>query len=147
MTRNLLDTNIVSNMVRPRRHRCRTGWRDSTASASSLRPSASPKFSAASLNRPRACQRRGEKCRKRADLERWFSSPESPQAVYAGPVLPFDANAALIWRGWWPMAVCGEGTLAPARERVSIGGESLYAWYPVPAFGEGHFPGLVRVIQ
>jgi predicted nucleic acid-binding protein len=30
-------------------------------------------------------------------LERWFSGPEGPQALFAGRVLPFDERAGLIW--------------------------------------------------
>jgi len=30
-------------------------------------------------------------------LERWFSGPEGPQALFAGRVLPFDEKAALVW--------------------------------------------------
>src|SRR4051812_16009299 len=35
--------------------------------------------------------------RKRRELERWFSGPEGPQALFAGRVLPFDEKAALVW--------------------------------------------------
>jgi hypothetical protein len=35
--------------------------------------------------------------KKRTQLERWFSGPEGPQALFAGRVLPFDEAAALIW--------------------------------------------------
>jgi predicted nucleic acid-binding protein len=35
--------------------------------------------------------------KKRRELERWFSGPEGPQALFAGRVLPFDAKAALVW--------------------------------------------------
>ena len=31
------------------------------------------------------------------DLERWFSGPNGPQAVFAGRILAFDMRAALIW--------------------------------------------------
>jgi predicted nucleic acid-binding protein len=30
-------------------------------------------------------------------LETWFTGPEGPQALFAGRVLPFDENAALVW--------------------------------------------------
>ena len=30
-------------------------------------------------------------------MERWFSGPEGPQALFAGRVLPFDEKASLIW--------------------------------------------------
>jgi predicted nucleic acid-binding protein len=35
--------------------------------------------------------------RKRTELERWFSGPEGPQALFAGRVLPFDEKAGLVW--------------------------------------------------
>jgi len=35
--------------------------------------------------------------KKRRELERWFSGPEGPQALFAGRVLPFDEKAALVW--------------------------------------------------
>jgi len=35
--------------------------------------------------------------KKRKELERWFSSPEGPQALFAGRVLPFDEKASLVW--------------------------------------------------
>lgn len=35
--------------------------------------------------------------KKRRELERWFSGPEGPQALFAGRVLPFDEAAGLVW--------------------------------------------------
>ena len=35
--------------------------------------------------------------KKRRRLEDWFSSPDGPQTLFAGRVLPFDENAALVW--------------------------------------------------
>jgi predicted nucleic acid-binding protein len=35
--------------------------------------------------------------KKRRELERWFSGPEGPQALFGGRVLPFDEKASLIW--------------------------------------------------
>jgi len=34
--------------------------------------------------------------KKRRELERWFSGPEGPQALFAGRVLAFDEKASLI---------------------------------------------------
>src|SRR5689334_21870138 len=36
--------------------------------------------------------------RRRDRLDTWFSGPQGPQALFSGRVLPFDENAALIWR-------------------------------------------------
>src|ERR1700687_4089435 len=35
--------------------------------------------------------------KKRRELERWFSGPDGPQALFAGRVLPFDEKAGLVW--------------------------------------------------
>ena len=35
--------------------------------------------------------------KKRQELERWFSGPLGPQALFAGRVLPFDEKAGLVW--------------------------------------------------
>ena len=35
--------------------------------------------------------------KKRKALERWFSGPEGPQALFTGRVLPFDEKAGLVW--------------------------------------------------
>jgi predicted nucleic acid-binding protein len=35
--------------------------------------------------------------KRRDQLEAWFSGPDGPQALFAGRILPFDVDAALIW--------------------------------------------------
>src|ERR1700730_9064095 len=35
--------------------------------------------------------------KKRRELQRWFSGPDGPQALFAGRLLPFDEKAVLIW--------------------------------------------------
>jgi toxin FitB len=35
--------------------------------------------------------------KKRRELERWFSGPEGPQALFGGQVLALDERASLIW--------------------------------------------------
>src|ERR1700744_787082 len=35
--------------------------------------------------------------KKRDQLERWFSGPDGPQALFAGRILPFDEKSALVW--------------------------------------------------
>jgi predicted nucleic acid-binding protein len=46
--------------------------------------------------------------KKRKELERWFSGPEGPQALFSGRVLAFDEKAALIWA-----RLMADGTAAP----------------------------------
>jgi hypothetical protein len=35
--------------------------------------------------------------KKRQKLEQWFRGPEGPLNLFAGRILPFDENAALLW--------------------------------------------------
>jgi predicted nucleic acid-binding protein len=35
--------------------------------------------------------------KKRRELERWFSGPDGPQALFGGRVLPFDEKAGVVW--------------------------------------------------
>ena len=35
--------------------------------------------------------------KKRDRLDAWFVGPEGPQSLFAGRVLPFDEQAALVW--------------------------------------------------
>ena len=90
MSRYLLDTNIIGNATRPSPSPSLLAW---------LADRSDDELFIASLTI--AELRRGilEKPagRKRAELERWFSGPEGPSALFAGRVLPFDETAALAW--------------------------------------------------
>jgi predicted nucleic acid-binding protein len=52
--------------------------------------------------------------KKRSLLEAWFTSQLGPQALFAGRVLPFDEQAALIWA-----RLMAEGT-AKGRPRSAL---------------------------
>jgi predicted nucleic acid-binding protein len=86
----LLDTNIVSEAVKPRPSSALVAWLGAQADEALY-------ISALTL----AEIRRGilEKApgRRRRELEAWFAGPEGPQALFAGRVLPFDERAALEW--------------------------------------------------
>lgn len=90
MTRYLLDTNIISNIVKPVPSAALVAWMaaqpDEDLFISSLTIA---EIRRGVLERPAG--------RKRRELESWFSGPTGPQALFAGRVLPFDENAALIW--------------------------------------------------
>ena len=90
MTRYLLDTNILSNLVRPRPTPSLQEWMaqqdDNRLFIASLTVA---EIQRGILELPAG--------RRRGDLERWFAGPEGPQALFTGRVLPFDENAALIW--------------------------------------------------
>ncbi len=90
MTRYLLDTNVISNVVKPTPSKALLAWmaeqHDEDLFIASLTVA---EIRRGVLEKPAG--------RKRALLEAWFSGPEGPTTLFAGRVLPFDAKAALIW--------------------------------------------------
>ena len=88
MKRYLLDTNIISNVVKPQPSDSLLSWmsmhRDEDLFIASL---------------TLAEIRRGilENGKKRDALDQWFSAPDGPQAIFAGRILSFDDKAGLIW--------------------------------------------------
>jgi predicted nucleic acid-binding protein len=90
VTRYLLDTNIVSDAVRPRPLPAVTDWLgaqlDSDLFISVL--------TVAEVSRGILEKKPG---RKRTELERWFAGPDGPQALFRGRVLPFDERSAAEW--------------------------------------------------
>jgi predicted nucleic acid-binding protein len=90
VTRYLLDTNIISNVVKPFPSESLLAWmsaqRDEDLFVASL--------TVAEIRRGILETPRGK---KRDLLDRWFSGPEGPQALFAGRILSFDDKAGLIW--------------------------------------------------
>jgi toxin FitB len=90
MTRYLLDTNIVSNIVKPAPSDPLLAWMaeqpDENLYIASLTVA---EIRRGVLEKPAG--------KRRNELEAWFSGPEGPQALFAGRVLPFDERAALVW--------------------------------------------------
>lgn len=100
MTRYLLDTNIISNVVKPQPSESLLAWmaaqRDEVLFIASLTLA---EIRRGILEKPIG--------KKRAALDAWFSSPEGPQALFAGRILPFDDKAGFVWAG-----LMAEGTAA-----------------------------------
>ena len=90
MTRYLLDTNIISNVVKAQPSEPLLSWmaaqRDEDLFIASLTLT---KIYRGILEKPHG--------KKRAVLDAWFSGSEGPQALFAGRILPFDDRAGLIW--------------------------------------------------
>lgn len=90
MTRYLLDTNIISNVVKPQPSETLLAWwadqRDESLFISSL--------TVAEIRRGLLEKPRGK---KREVLDAWFAGPEGPQSLFAGRILPFDDKAGLVW--------------------------------------------------
>jgi toxin FitB len=90
VTRYLLDTNIISNVVKPQPSDSLLSWmsmqRDDDLFIASLTVA---EIRCGILEKPRG--------KKRDALDQWFSGPEGPQAIFAGRILSFDDKAGLIW--------------------------------------------------
>ncbi|MCP3386013.1 type II toxin-antitoxin system VapC family toxin [Bradyrhizobium sp. CCGUVB4N] len=90
MTRYLLDTNIISNVIKPQPSESLLAWmaaqRDEDLFIASLTVA---EIRRGILEKPRG--------KKRDALDAWFSGPDGPQALFAGRILPFDEKAGLIW--------------------------------------------------
>ncbi len=90
MTRHLLDTNIISNVLQPQPSESLLSWmstqRDEDLFIASLTVA---EIRRGILEKPRG--------KKRDALDKWFSGPEGPQALFAGRILSFDDKAGLIW--------------------------------------------------
>ena len=88
--RYLLDTNIISNVIKQEPSQALLAWlgaqRDDDLYIASLTVA---EIQRGILETPQG--------RKRSALDAWFTGPEGPQALFAGRILPFDARAALVW--------------------------------------------------
>ena len=90
MTRYLLDTNIISNVITPKPSESLLTW---------MAAQLDDDLFIASLTVAEICRGILEKPRgrKRDALNAWFAGPEGPLALFAGRILAFDDRAGLIW--------------------------------------------------
>ena len=90
MTRYLLDTNIISEVIKPQPSAALLTWmadqRDEDLFISALTVA---EIRRGILEKPQG--------RRRDALEAWFSGPNGPLALFESRVLPFDRHAAMIW--------------------------------------------------
>jgi hypothetical protein len=90
VTRYLLDTNIVSSLIRVQPSGSLLAWyREQPDGALFVASSVIAEIRRGILILPDG--------RRRDVLEAWFASDAGPRAVFAGRILPFDENAGLIW--------------------------------------------------
>jgi toxin FitB len=90
MTRYLLDTNIISDLIKPKPSASLVAWmearRDEDLYIASLTLA---EIWRGILEKPSGG--------KRGELETWFNGPEGPPTLFDGRILPFDDRASLIW--------------------------------------------------
>jgi predicted nucleic acid-binding protein len=107
VTRYLLDTNIISNAIKPVPSPALAAWLSGQADEDLF-------ISAITLAEIRRGVLERPAGRKRRELEDWFSGRSGPAALFAGRVLPFDEVAAMAWA-----RLMAEGT-ARGRPRSAI---------------------------
>ncbi|MCY4309771.1 MAG: PIN domain-containing protein [Rhodospirillaceae bacterium] len=90
MTRYLLDTNIISNAVKPQPSPLLVDWMAVQLNEDLFVAS----LTVAEIRRGILELPRG---RKKDGLEAWFTGEEGPHALFAGRILSFDDRAGLIW--------------------------------------------------
>jgi toxin FitB len=90
LTRYLLDTSIISNVVKPSPSEALLAWMADQVDRDLFIAS----LTVAEIRRGILEMPPG---RRRSQLEAWFAGPEGPQALFAGRVLPFDEQAGLVW--------------------------------------------------
>jgi toxin FitB len=107
VTRYLLDTNVISNVVKPMPSPALAAWMSAQADEDLF-------ISAITLAEIRRGVLERPAGRKRREPEEWFSGRSGPVALFAGRVLPFDEMAAMAWA-----RLMAEGT-ARGRPRSAI---------------------------
>lgn len=90
MTRYLLDTNIVSHVVKVAPSTLLLEWMAARADEDLF-------IASLTIAEIRRCILELPAGRKRDGLEAWFRGHEGPQALFAGRILAFDEKAALAW--------------------------------------------------
>lgn len=88
--RYLLDTNIISNILKQQPSAPLTAWMaEQTDEDLFIASLTIAEIRRGILEKPVG--------KRRDQLQAWFAGPEGPQALFAGRVLPFDEKAALLW--------------------------------------------------
>lgn len=90
MTRFLLDTNVISNLVRPTPSESLVAWMSEQVDGDLFIAS----LTIAEIRRGVLEKPAG---RRRDALEAWFGGPQGPLTLFAGRILAFDERAALVW--------------------------------------------------
>jgi toxin FitB len=88
--RYLLDTNIISNLVKQQPSAALVAWMaEQTDEDLFIASLTIAEIRRGILEKPAG--------KRRDQLEAWFAGPEGPQSLFVGRVLPFDEKAALLW--------------------------------------------------
>ena len=136
MIRYLLDTNIVSDVIKKVPSASLLSWMQSQEDENLFISSITiAEIYKGILEKPAG--------RKRAELETWFASPVGPLSLFKGRVLAFDEAAALHWA-----RLMAEGKRSRrSRDEVDtlIGAIALANDCAVVTNNERHFEGVRKI--
>jgi predicted nucleic acid-binding protein len=90
LSRFLLDTNIISDAVKPAPSAALRDWMIALSGEVLFTSS----INIAEIRRGILLLPVGK---KRRELERWFDGPAGPSAIFASRILPFDERAGAVW--------------------------------------------------
>jgi predicted nucleic acid-binding protein len=90
VTRYLLDTNILSNIVKPVPSPSLSKWLKSQKNIDLF-------ISVVTLAEIKRGILEMPTGKKRRELDDWFDSPAGPPSLFKGRILPFDHRASLLW--------------------------------------------------
>jgi predicted nucleic acid-binding protein len=90
VTRYLLDTNIVSEAIKPQPSQPVIAWLENQFDTDLFIAS----LTIAEIRRGILQKEAG---RRRRALEEWFAGPEGPSSLFRGRILAFDEPGALVW--------------------------------------------------
>ena len=135
MTRYLLDTNVVSDALKPRPLPAVTQWLEAQADEDLFIAT----FTLAEMWRGVLTAPLG---RRRRALETWFAGPQGPPALFRGRVLAFDEPAAIEWG-----RIIAEGRLAGNPRSpldMLIAATAVANTCVIVTLNQRHFAGVVE---
>jgi predicted nucleic acid-binding protein len=138
LTHYLLDTNIISEAIKPEPSAALLDWLGEQPSSDLFIAT----FTLAEVRRGILAKPSG---RKRRELEAWFSGPEGPLALFEGRILAFDEAAAEEWA-----RIMAEGTAA-GRPRSAldmiVAATAAANRCIVATLNDRHFRGIVDCVN
>lgn len=138
MTRYLLDTNIVSNVIKPAPSPALLAWLGEQDNTDLHMAS----WTFAEIRRGILQMPEG---RKRRALEEWSVGPEGLDGLFEGRILPFDEQAAEIWA--WLVADGHRNGRPRSEPDMIVAATALANGCILVTDNERHFAGVVPLLN
>jgi predicted nucleic acid-binding protein len=138
VTHYLLDTNIISNVTKPRPSEALVEW----MADQSDRDLYIASLSLAEIRRGILQMAEG---RKRGELQSWYDGAEGPRELFKGRILSFDATAAEVWGEFMAEGVRRRATRSALDMIIAATAEANDC--TVVSDNERHFDGVVPLLN